>query len=305
RLGMRNLESVTIHELAHQWFYGLVGSNEHEWPFLDEGLTTWATLRALESRYPNRSAFSGGWFGWTIGHPALARAGAASVAGNDLVAQSARDFALGSDYGGLVYARTATLLETLRRLYPQKMPTAMKAYATAHRFGHPVPDDLLTAIREHVGEQAATAMRQVLFERGTIDVSVASMWSEKAEQAKGVFGAPMASGEGEAGPEPEAAHVGAIVLRRRGSVTLPVEVEIRGAEGKIERRIWDGRGAHVTWRYASDQPLEAVIVDPEHALLLDGDLDNNLAHRSPGMVAGRMWSHGGFLSALLMGVVAP
>ncbi|MEQ9319635.1 MAG: M1 family metallopeptidase, partial [Polyangiaceae bacterium] len=180
RLGMRNLESVTIHELAHQWFYGLLGSNEHAWPFLDEGLTTWATLWALESRYPDRSGFSGGWLGWTIGHPALVRAGSAKAAGKDAIARSARDFALGSDYGGLVYARTATLLESLRRLYPEKMPVAMKAYADAHRFGHPVPDDLLSAVREHVGERAATAMRRVLFERGTLDVSVASMWSEKA-----------------------------------------------------------------------------------------------------------------------------
>jgi len=187
------------------------------------------------------------------------------------------------------------------------MPVAMKAYATKHRFGHPVPEDLLASIREHVGEQAATAMEQVLFERGTIDVSVASMWSEKAEPAKGLFGAPTdeAGVEGAEGPEPEAAHVGAIVLRRRGSVTLPVEVEIRGAEGKIERRIWDGDGAHVTWRYASDQPLEAVIVDPEHVLLLDDDLENNLAHRSPGRVGGRIWSHGSFISALLMGTVVP
>jgi hypothetical protein len=84
-----------------------------------------------------------------------------------------------------------------------------------------------------------------------------------------------------------------------------VEVEIRGAEGKIERRIWDGEGAHVTWRYASDQPLEAVIVDPEHRLLLDDDLENNVAHRSPGSMAWRIWSHGSLLSAVLMGVVAP
>ena len=183
---------------------------------------------------------------------------------------------------------------------------AMKAYADAHRFGHPVPDDLLSAVREHVGERAATAMRRVLFERGTLDVSVASMWSEKAEPAEGVFGPPTdEAGEAKEGPAPEAAHVGAIVLRRRGSVVLPVEVEIRGAEGKIERRVWNGEGAHVTWRYASDQPIEAVIVDPEHALLLDDDLANNLAHRSPGAIGGRTWSHGSFLAALGMGVVAP
>jgi len=306
-LGMRDVEGVTVHELAHQWFYGLLGSNEHRWPFLDEGLTTWATLVTLEERYPGDSAFSGkGVLGLTIGHPAIARAAAAAVAGNDVVAQPAEDFALGSDYGGLVYARTATLLETLRRLEPETMPVAMKAYAESHRFGHPVPEDLLASIRRYVGEPAATAMRQVLFERGTIDVAVAAMWSEEAEPGKGLYGAPPRDAEtSNEGPAPEAAHVGAIVLRRLGTVVLPVEVEIRGAEGRVERRIWDGRGAKVTWRYASDQPLEAVIVDPEHELLLDDDLSNNVASRSPSRLGGRAFSHASFLSALLMEVLAP
>src|SRR5690606_5623705 len=45
------LERVVIHELSHQWFYGSVASNEHAWPFLDEGVTMYVENRALRELY--------------------------------------------------------------------------------------------------------------------------------------------------------------------------------------------------------------------------------------------------------------
>ena len=38
-------ESVTIHEGGHQWWYGLVGSNEFEHAWMDEGFNTFSTAR--------------------------------------------------------------------------------------------------------------------------------------------------------------------------------------------------------------------------------------------------------------------
>ncbi|MFW9826143.1 MAG: M1 family metallopeptidase [Candidatus Thorarchaeota archaeon] len=37
------LEKVIVHEIAHQWWYNLVGVDEVDWGFLDEGLTCWST----------------------------------------------------------------------------------------------------------------------------------------------------------------------------------------------------------------------------------------------------------------------
>ncbi|HEV3400844.1 MAG TPA: M1 family aminopeptidase [Acidimicrobiales bacterium] len=54
--GPGTLMSTTSHEVAHQWFYGLVGNDQGRDPWLDEGLATWAegrfegTLDALRSR---------------------------------------------------------------------------------------------------------------------------------------------------------------------------------------------------------------------------------------------------------------
>ena len=40
--GDDSLSFATTHEVAHMWFYGLVGSNPARYPWLDEGLATWS-----------------------------------------------------------------------------------------------------------------------------------------------------------------------------------------------------------------------------------------------------------------------
>jgi len=43
--GPETLAGTTSHEVAHQWFYALVGNNQGRDPWLDEGLATWAEVR--------------------------------------------------------------------------------------------------------------------------------------------------------------------------------------------------------------------------------------------------------------------
>jgi len=40
--------NVIVHEIAHQWWYGLVGNNEYDYGWLDEGLTEYSTLLFYE-----------------------------------------------------------------------------------------------------------------------------------------------------------------------------------------------------------------------------------------------------------------
>jgi hypothetical protein len=43
--GPDTLGRTTSHEIAHMWFYGLVGNNQGRDPWLDEGLASWAEAR--------------------------------------------------------------------------------------------------------------------------------------------------------------------------------------------------------------------------------------------------------------------
>ncbi len=51
------LEKAIVHEVAHQWWYNLVGFDEVDWGFLDEGLTCWSTDYYARHYYSNWEYF--------------------------------------------------------------------------------------------------------------------------------------------------------------------------------------------------------------------------------------------------------
>lgn len=49
------LERVIIHEIAHNWFYGIFGFNERKYPWLDEGLTSFYENEYMNWKYPHHN----------------------------------------------------------------------------------------------------------------------------------------------------------------------------------------------------------------------------------------------------------
>jgi hypothetical protein len=54
---MRSLAGVTIHELIHMWYYGVLGFNESSEPWLDEGFTTWGTNVVMDAVFEREPGF--------------------------------------------------------------------------------------------------------------------------------------------------------------------------------------------------------------------------------------------------------
>src|SRR5204863_5466825 len=59
-------EGVTIHEAGHQWWYGVVGSNEFENAWMDEGINQFSEARADEAAYGDRNHLMRRYFGGFI-----------------------------------------------------------------------------------------------------------------------------------------------------------------------------------------------------------------------------------------------
>ena len=73
----------------------------------------------------------------------------------------------------------------------------------------------------------------------------------------------------------EAAQRCDVLLRRRGSLRLPVRVFARTTAWRPLELTWDGPEDSLRLVYEGPQGLESVAIDPSHGLLLDDDLTNN------------------------------
>ncbi|AGP35648.1 M1 family metallopeptidase [Sorangium cellulosum] len=293
--GVRFVEAVTIHELAHQWFYGLVATNEHRYPFLDEGLTTYAEVDALRARYGDGSAAR--LPGLEIDLRTQYRADALASGQSGAVAQPATSFVDGADYAGLVYGRPAILLATLAGVYGEDLVRrAVGRYARENRFRHPGPEALLDAVRREVGDPAADALRAGLFDRAWVDYAVATFHSWPVDAAE--------PAPGEGGHE-GAAYRGHAVVRRRGPLALPVDVALHGADGVVQRVLWQAHETTAKIPYAGASPLVAVVLDPDRRVLLDEDLANNALRVDPDLLAPGVLARASFAVGLALTLLGP
>jgi len=277
-----------------------VATDEHSWPFLDEGINSYAEGESLETLYPHSSVARVP--GLEVSLPAIYRIGASIAEHNDEVAQGAADFHTGGDYGALVYARTAAILHTLARVYgAERVKQAVGRYARRYRFEHPGPEHFIAAMAEVLGDGVAATLRVALFERGWVDYAVHEIASSPSEAPRGVFGVPSSPDAApHANPAPWQGHA---LVRRRGTLTFPVTVELTAEDGTIQRVRWDARESAARIPYSGQSRLVAAVIDPDHRILLDDNLGNNAERRDKGRVAPRVLDRALFAAeaALLLG----
>jgi hypothetical protein len=249
---LRVVESLTLHELAHQWFYGVVASDEYLHPVLDEGITSYVEARALQERFGTGSGWSTRWF--DISEAVIRRALARKNRVAPPLARSAVQFVDFSNLSAEVYARAATLLETLGNVYGnERLTTALRLYASRHRFAHPVPEDLVSAIASTMGSGASAALTTALYEGGWVDYEVSSVSAPRRIKA---------------------GFRSRIHLERHGTLDFPVVLEAELADGQVVRRRLEYVAADEWVEWDTPQALHSVTVDPDYAITLDADLEN-------------------------------
>jgi hypothetical protein len=81
-------------------------------------------------------------------------------------------------------------------------------------------------------------------------------------------------------------------------VALPVFVDLIGEDGRAERVRWMARESFAALPYGGPSPLAAVVIDPDHRILLDEDLSNNASRRGRSLVALRVLERAVFAAEL-------
>ena len=180
--------------MGHQWWYGLVASNEAEEAWLDEGITSWATDRAAREAYSPRVHVE-----WFLGEipvpfpsvvrpfetrnlPWVRRGGRL-----DVMTRNSWSFRNRRSYFVNAYAKPDMVLWTLERyLGSEVMLRAVRAYFERYRYRHPTTEDFVRTVSEVAGEDLEWFFRETVHSAEAVDYAVTEARSVAIPDLKGV-----------------------------------------------------------------------------------------------------------------------
>jgi len=276
-------EQVTVHEAGHQFFYGIVGNNEVEHAWLDEGLNTFATARVVDQYFPHswERRFFRSFLPWTFTDIAWSRALDGSrlaryrtTARMDIQATPTFRYWPGSMFS-TAYYKTTLWLHTLERFLGwDTLRQGMSDYYTQWKFAHPKPQDFFDHINAVAGEDLSWFFDQVHGDSAIFDYGIAQVTNQNAAGRgflDGVF----------QNDKPSTTFDTQVVVRRYGDGIFPVDVAVEFADGHHELQSWDGQAQWTTFQFEHSARAIRAIVDPERVLMLDLNYTNNSWTSSP------------------------
>jgi hypothetical protein len=247
--GKRLWGDVT-HEIGHNWFPMIVGSNERKYMWMDEGFNTFINQYAS-------AHFNNGEYGDTTARPARSIMRGLNRNHDPLMtAPEAMDL---HDYG-LYYSKTSLGLDILRNevLGHDRFDYAFHTYIKNWALKHPTPYDFFRAMNSAAGEDLNWFFKGWFFTTWKLDQAIGDVkYVAEGKPESGVL----------------------ITLVNKEKLAMPVDIQIVQANGKTETlhlpvEIWQ-RGATWTFKYPSTSPITSITLDPNKQLP-DADLNNNV-----------------------------
>ncbi|MBN8582147.1 MAG: hypothetical protein J0L96_15885 [Anaerolineae bacterium] len=133
-----NLTTIGVHEIAHQWWYSLVGSDHAYEPWLDETLATYSERIFYENNYPANISW---WWQFRVNY----------FKPTGYVDATIYDYGSFRAYTNAVYFQGALFMDDLRELMGYgNFSKFIKAYATRFANGHATSADFFALARETI-----------------------------------------------------------------------------------------------------------------------------------------------------------
>ncbi len=321
-------EDVTVHEFGHQFWYGLVGNNEFEEAWLDEGLDTYSSGKVLETAYGQdcryeyvfgmpilvyswldlelpKFPFAGvgaipmGSYFACVGTPERTnlRLGYLEHAKDDDLVRNGWEYLDGNSYVFNSYGRPSLVLRTLESyLGSETMARVMRTFQQRWRCRHPATRDFIKVVNEVSGQNMDWFFEQFFYSSNVADYEVSDLSSEALEGKVGVYDE---DGKRNTYLERDAAKVAeeskgqlfrsTVVVRRRGEALAPVDVVIRFDNGETIERSWDGKYRWVKLVFEKSSKVASAEVDPQRKLALEANFTNNSRLAEPDNRAAAKW----------------
>ncbi len=201
--GHRKLNSfmgTAVHELIHNWYYGVLANNENAFGWMDEGFTTYAEDYVMDVIMPD-----------TIKGPRLG----GSKAYEDLVDCDHQENLLtpsdfydrNRNYVVSVYYKGSLFLNQLRYIVgDETFYAGMRRYFNTWKFKHPDPKDFLRVMEKEADMELDWFYNQWIESTNTIDYGIKYLVADQ-QQSK-------------------------VVIDRIGRIPMPVEVKVTYKNGE-------------------------------------------------------------------------
>jgi len=236
----KELWEVTTHEIGHNWFPMIVGSNERRYMWQDEGFNTFINF------YSTRAFNHGEYDEYSGLNPDKI---VNKLINNDDPLMTA-PAVIKRKSTILYYNKTAIGLNILRDVVvgPKRFDKAFNNYIKQWAFKHPRPIDFFRSINNSVGENLDWFWKGWFYKTWKIDQTVSQVKYVDNNPAKGAL----------------------ITVKNLDKMPMPVIlkiVESNQSKGmvKLPVEVWQ-RGATWQFKYNSTVPLDSIIIDPNHQL---------------------------------------
>ncbi|HUC79805.1 MAG TPA: M1 family aminopeptidase, partial [Flavisolibacter sp.] len=167
------LDAVITHEVGHNWFYGMLASNERQHAWLDEGINSYYQFRYEAEKWKANSIFGNAIPKEVAQRPVPEFLNAIYGALNTIpmegaIETPAADFKNKDDYGIITYVKTAIWMYAMEQEFgKEKMDRAIKAYFNEWKFRHPYPEDFRAVLEKEMGRDLAPYF-DLLKKQGTL-----------------------------------------------------------------------------------------------------------------------------------------
>ncbi len=177
------LDITIAHEVGHNWFYGILGSNERDHPALDEGINSFYEMNYIRAKYPDRKIgellgidSSRNFLGinklpyWREKEMAYLFAAKANI--DQPIETTSQDLSY-FNYGAIIYCKTAVVFDYLRDyMGDDAFNKGMQFYYENYKFKHPHMKDLINTLQYFSGNDLNWFTQYLITGNAKIDYKI-------------------------------------------------------------------------------------------------------------------------------------
>ncbi len=201
---LRSLVGVTVHELIHSWYQGVLATNEALYPWMDEGFTSYASAATMFELFPPNQPVVNKFEGSYNGYFALVQSGM-----EEPISTHSDHYATNRAYGIAAYSKGAVTLHQLGYIIGEEtMMEGMRRYFHTWKFKHPNVNDFKRVMEKHSGIELDWYFEHWVNTTNTIDYGLGQVRPQGEETL--------------------------LTLHRHGNMMMPIEVMVVYKDGSVE-----------------------------------------------------------------------